>query len=552
MALLVFLLLAFFTGPAQFESSSTVRLVGGPHRCEGRVEVQQNGEWGTVCDDGWGMEDVAVVCRELNCGEAKWTPSGTLYTPSTDKDQKVFLQEVICQGHELNLSQCDQVEVFDCTHDEDAGAQCEKPSLTVRLAGGPHRCEGRVEVQQNGEWHTMCHAGWGMEEAAVVCRELNCGEAKGTPRGTAYEPSTGTDQKVLMQEVICQGHELNLTACEPVDIFDCFHNEGAGVQCEKPSLTVRLAGGPHRCEGRVEVQQNGEWHTMCHAGWGMEEAAVVCRELNCGEAKGTPRGTAYEPSTGTDQKVLMQEVICQGHELNLTACEPVDIFDCFHNEGAGVQCEMLENVRLVGGPRRCKGRVEVKHQGKWGTVCKAGWNLSAVKVVCRQLGCGKALLTKRCCSTTQGQGPIWLSEVSCSGRELSLQRCSSGILGKNNCTHDDDMCVECEDPFDLRLVGGDTNCSGRLEVLHKGEWGSVCDDGWGEEEDRTVCKQLGCGESLFPSAKIQKFGRGVGRIWLDDVRCSGKEKSLEQCQHRFWGHHDCNHKEDVAVICSEP
>ncbi|XP_005663294.1 CD5 antigen-like isoform X1 [Sus scrofa] len=445
MALLVFLLLAFFTGPAQFESSSTVRLVGGPHRCEGRVEVQQNGEWGTVCDDGWGMEDVAVVCRELNCGEAKWTPSGTLYTPSTDKDQKVFLQEVICQGHELNLSQCDQVEVFDCTHDEDAGAQCEKPSLTVRLAGGPHRCEGRVEVQQNGEWHTMCHAGWGMEEAAVVCRELNCGEAKGTPRGTAYEPSTGTDQKVLMQEVICQGHELNLTACEPVDIFDCFHNEGAGVQCE-----------------------------------------------------------------------------------------------------------MLENVRLVGGPRRCKGRVEVKHQGKWGTVCKAGWNLSAVKVVCRQLGCGKALLTKRCCSTTQGQGPIWLSEVSCSGRELSLQRCSSGILGKNNCTHDDDMCVECEDPFDLRLVGGDTNCSGRLEVLHKGEWGSVCDDGWGEEEDRTVCKQLGCGESLFPSAKIQKFGRGVGRIWLDDVRCSGKEKSLEQCQHRFWGHHDCNHKEDVAVICSEP
>ena len=105
---------------------------------------------------------------------------------------------------------------------------------------------------------------------------------------------------------------------------------------------------------------------------------------------------------------------------------------------------VLENVRLVGGPRRCKGRVEVKHQGKWGTVCKAGWNLSAVKVVCRQLGCGKALLTKRCCSTTQGQGPIWLSEVSCSGRELSLQRCSSGILGKNNCTHDDDMCVECE------------------------------------------------------------------------------------------------------------
>lgn len=106
------------------------------------------------------------------------------------------------------------------------------------------------------------------------------------------------------------------------------------------------------------------------------------------------------------------------------------------------------------------------------------------------------------------------------------------------------------DPFDLRLVGGDTRCSGRLEVLHKGEWGSVCDDGWGEKEEQVVCKQLGCGESIFLSAKARRnFGLGAGRIWLDDVHCSGKEQSLEQCRHRFWGHHNCNHKEDVAVTC---
>lgn len=94
-------------------------------------------------------------------------------------------------------------------------------------------------------------------------------------------------------------------------------------------------------------------------------------------------------------------------------------------------------------------------------------------------------------------------------------------------------------------------CSGRLEVLHRGVWGSVCDDGWGETEDRVVCKQLGCGEPLSPSVKARRsFGPGVGHIWLDDVHCSGKEQSLEQCQHRFWGYHNCNHKEDVAVICS--
>lgn len=111
--------------------------------------------------------------------------------------------------------------------------------------------------------------------------------------------------------------------------------------------------------------------------------------------------------------------------------------------------------------------------------------------------------------------------------------------------------MECEDPFELRLVGGDTSCSGRLEVMHKGSWGSVCDDSWGEKEDQVVCKQLGCGEPPFPSPRPRKsYGPGAGRIWLDDVNCSGKEQSLEFCRHRLWGYHDCTHKEDVGVICS--
>ena len=104
-----------------------------------------------------------------------------------------------------------------------------------------------------------------------------------------------------------------------------------------------------------------------------------------------------------------------------------------------------ETMRLVGGPGRCKGRLEVKHQEQWGTVCKAGWNLSAAKVVCRQLRCGKATLIKRCCNKdTQGQGVIWLSSVSCSGQEENLHYCLSGLERNNNCTHDEDTWVECE------------------------------------------------------------------------------------------------------------
>lgn len=108
------------------ESPPKVRLVGGPHRCEGRVEVELNGQWGTVCDDGWDLKDVAVVCRELNCGAARKTPRGAKYKPAAPKEQKVLIQDVNCNGMEGTLSECEQNEdVFNCPHEEDAGVQCE-------------------------------------------------------------------------------------------------------------------------------------------------------------------------------------------------------------------------------------------------------------------------------------------------------------------------------------------------------------------------------------------------------------------------------------------
>ena len=45
------------------------------------------------------------------------------------------------------------------------------------------------------------------------------------------------------------------------------------------------------------------------------------------------------------------------------------------------------------------------------------------------------------------------------------------------------------------------------------------------------------------------FGRGVGHIFLDDVRCNGTELRLTNCTHDGVGVHDCVHYEDAGVVC---
>ncbi|XP_069049559.1 macrophage scavenger receptor types I and II-like isoform X2 [Lepisosteus oculatus] len=101
----------------------------------------------------------------------------------------------------------------------------------------------------------------------------------------------------------------------------------------------------------------------------------------------------------------------------------------------------------------------------------------------------------------------------------------------------------------VRLVNGLTNNEGRVEVLHDGEWGTICDDKWDLLDGMVVCKMLGFRTSLKVHSSGY-FGKGSGKILMDNVACTGRERSIVDCTFPGWGRNDCSHSEDAGVTCT--
>ncbi|XP_078022219.1 scavenger receptor cysteine-rich type 1 protein M130-like [Epinephelus lanceolatus] len=593
-----------------------VRLVnGGNSSCSGRVEIFHSGQWGTVCDDAWDLLDAQVVCRQLGCGRVLSAPQGARFGQGRGP---IWLDDVMCRGSESELSECRHrgFGSHNCGHNEDAGVVCEALS-PVRLVNSDNRCSGRVEVYHDGLWGTVCDDGWDLNDANVVCRQLGCGSARSALQSAAFGQGSGP---IWLDDVNCFGNEPSITNCRHpgFGVHNCGHSEDASIICEvqpgpnttalppspgpTPQVTanstttpavnnstgvegeVRLVnGGNSSCSGRVEIFHSGQWGTVCDDAWDLLDAQVVCRQLGCGRVLSAPQGARFGQGRGP---IWLDDVMCRGSESELSECRHRGFgsHNCGHNEDAGVVCEALSPVRLVNSDNRCSGRVEVYHDGLWGTVCDDGWDLNDANVVCRQLGCGSARSALQSAAFGQGSGPIWLDDVNCFGNEPSITNCRHPGFGVHNCGHSEDASIICEvqpgpnttalppspgptpqvtansttTPAvnnstgvegEVRLVnGGNSSCSGRVEIFHSGQWGTVCDDAWDLLDAQVVCRQLGCGRVLL-APQGARFGQGRGPIWLDDVMCKGSESELSECRHRGFGSHNCGHNEDAGVVC---
>ncbi|RMX50323.1 hypothetical protein pdam_00006921 [Pocillopora damicornis] len=113
--------------------------------------------------------------------------------------------------------------------------------------------------------------------------------------------------------------------------------------------------------------------------------------------------------------------------------------------GDGKSCTATNEdapIRLMGGGANY-GRVEVYHNGKWGTVCDDHWTINEANVVCRQLGFSSASQASCCAKYGQGSDPVWMDDVYCQGGEAMLSRCAFPGWEKHNCVHSEDASVAC-------------------------------------------------------------------------------------------------------------
>ncbi|XP_026101686.1 deleted in malignant brain tumors 1 protein-like [Carassius auratus] len=352
-----------------------------------------------------------------------------------------------------------------------------------------------------------------MTDAEVVCRELGCGKAVEALSNAPFGPGSGP---IWMDDVACSGSESTLKDCRSRGwgvSGGCSHYEDAGVRCSETLNYGRpgLVAGSHLCSGRLEMYFGGRWGSLCDAAFDQQDAEVVCRELDCGAPVQVLGAAAFDKG---DAQMWTQEIQCRGNESHIQRCPSSNSHktNCTHENDVGLICSGYTDLRLVNGPDICSGRVELQFLNEWGTVCDACWDMRAASVLCRQLNCGIAVSVVGSEWFGEGSGEIWA---------------------------------------DVFLVGSGGDCAGRLEVFHNGSWGTVCDDSWDIKDAHVVCRQLQCGVALSNQPVPAWFGPGSGPIWLDEVECEGNETSLWSCSSPGWGKHDCQHKEDVGVVCSE-
>ncbi|XP_032446824.1 scavenger receptor cysteine-rich type 1 protein M160-like isoform X2 [Xiphophorus hellerii] len=473
--------------------SDELRLVAGRSRCVGRLEKKDLGDWEPVIDWNWDLTSAAGACRQLHCGSVV----------SLQRDEN-YNVEIVC-------------------------------SDSVRLVQGTNRCSGRLEVRTNQSWSSVCEKDFDLQDAEVVCREISCGPPS-VHQGALYGEVEAT---VGSREFLCEGSEsalLNCSSRKSSGRNSCSPGQAVGLTCSDQD-NFRLVGEASRCAGRLEMLYQEEWRPVdvYSSYWNMNSVAAVCAELDCGSAV-----SARDSKEASKRPVwgIWSDCFQSGSELK--NCLPYD-----ENGDRSHEIICSDSVRLVQGTNRCSGRLEVKTDQSWSSVCEKDFDLQDAEVVCREIGCGPPSVHQGALYG-EAEAPVGSREFLCEGSESALLNCSSRkSSGRNSCSPGQAVGLTCSDQDNFRLVGEASRCAGRLEMLHQEEWRpvDVSSRYWDKNSAAAVCAELDCGSAVSARNSKEASKRPVWGISSD---CFQSGSALKKCL-PYGRHRDQSHE----FICSD-
>ncbi|XP_072043678.1 uncharacterized protein [Amphiura filiformis] len=407
-----------------------------------------------------------------------------------------------------------------------------KAFVDVRLRGGSASHEGRVEIfyPSFGDWGTICDDYWGFKEAYVICRQLGF---EGVLSSHTRQFGKG-DKYTWLDNVRCIGNETSIDECWHQGWWEdnCYSYQNVGVVCQPAKLT----GSSSQFQGIAEVFIEDSWLNICHTRQDEANAAVLCHQLGFGEVMST-----YAVVTTVTSGVLLD---CHGHETNTLECPSTISDNC--TDILTLSCEEPDylQIRLQGGNGPFEGRVEVRHQHQWGTICEKYWDISDATVVCRQLGFsgfGEAVRSY----FGSGSGEIWVGDVLCDGKENNLEDCEFNRWGRQSeCDHSQDAGVICKT---ARLVGGMNDLAGMVQVYRNNTWQVVCGDQFSMHEAHLMCQYLWNTHEIDFINDDYRLEPGQSFV---AIRCLGDEEQLQECVIDALRNQECLNVANVT--CHDP
>ena len=100
----------------------------------------------------------------------------------------------------------------------------------------------------------------------------------------------------------------------------------------------------------------------------------------------------------------------------------------------------------------------------------------------------------------------------------------------------------------MRLTGSPFSYAGTVEIFRQGTWGAVCDANWDLSKARIICRQLGY-QGAWAALVGSHYGSGSRPPWMNNVRCTGVERRIEDCAFDGWYESGCPETRSAGVVC---